>query len=600
MSDAKEKAEGPERMAETPALKSLDAQEARSAGASDLASVEKVRTNASDGSLRRYSAEHLASQEESIELVYGDQSTSRIDKKSERELLREKANKPENINTHALESLAKDTSLPEDRRALASMIQELRAQSKAHGTSTETIDGYAQEALRNELLAKSQKQLKQNDDLEDCGSHYYQPGKSGISVGSKAYTADQLLSQENLQGQVLSDAHARASDAIDERTLLHGSVSEPDIWDKVARLPEQTQAEVILTAIKAHTEHWGREQTERQIGSLIGTTEGVGTILQDVATITDFSAACIKGDQETASKMGAEFGESMGRTLVGGVNVLKISDRYLGDLGASGDWTKPASDLAQLGSLLDKRWSELPPREQERLKYRFVTEFAATSLMPGAATRVFKAAKFTEVLPNMAKVAAKAGAELNELPGDVKKTVNGIRDLCQDLYSKEAVTPEGGIIKFRPSEVKPGEDHVFMMKGEPRDFIKNLDGLDRIDELRLKHSVGRNQNIAYAEVKITGQEGDLVGISGVVSPSGTVKTPKEWKFKTQPKGAATSEYDSESKILEHIAEGLEKGAEGSITIYTERKPCFSCRDVIYEFRKEYPGITLKVEYGKNR
>lgn len=51
-------------------VSSPDAQAARTAGAGDMASLEKQRINLSDGSLRRYSPENLASQEHSIELVY--------------------------------------------------------------------------------------------------------------------------------------------------------------------------------------------------------------------------------------------------------------------------------------------------------------------------------------------------------------------------------------------------------------------------------------------------------------------------------------------------------------------------------------------------
>lgn len=54
MSDKFEKPDQPDRLEKQP-LKAPDAQEARVAGASDLASVERKRTNASDGSLRRYS-----------------------------------------------------------------------------------------------------------------------------------------------------------------------------------------------------------------------------------------------------------------------------------------------------------------------------------------------------------------------------------------------------------------------------------------------------------------------------------------------------------------------------------------------------------------
>ncbi len=181
-------------------LKAPDAQFARTAGAAELASVEAIRTNASDGSLRQFSAETIAAQEHSIELVYGDRVASRTEKKSEMELLRERANKPENIDTNGLESVANDTTLPEEKRALAGMLQEMRAQSKAHGITTGPLDEYAREALKEELAASSQntatngypKEVEQ----EECGSFYY-PQKNLVSRWSSL----EVLSLKIIQGK---------------------------------------------------------------------------------------------------------------------------------------------------------------------------------------------------------------------------------------------------------------------------------------------------------------------------------------------------------------------------------------------------------------
>ncbi len=233
---------------DAPALNNPDAQAARNASGAEVASTEAARTNASDGSLRDRSKK-IAAQEESIEIVYGDRTSSRADKKSERELLQEK-----------------------------------------------------------------------------------------IAIESKTFPADQVIAQANIQSPVVSDAtNAKATDVVKERTLLYGHVSEPEVWDKVAKLPEKTQSEVILTAVRARVEHWAREEVDRKIGALIGITEGIETILEDMATITDFNHACLSGDKETAAKMGAEFGDSIGRMLVGGVNALRLADNYLQDLGAQGD-----------------------------------------------------------------------------------------------------------------------------------------------------------------------------------------------------------------------------------------------------------------------
>lgn len=604
MSDAKANEKGDRQDRLPDQVLSPGAQEARVAGAGDMVSIEKQRTNASDGSLRRFSPEHIADQEASIELVYEGRTASRTEKKTERELLREMANKPENVNTQGLESIAKDQSLPEDKRALASMIQEMRIQSKVLGTPTDALDAYAREALQAELLAKSQKQLPEIDDQESCGSFSYAVEKNSMTIGSKTYASDQLLAQGIVQSPVVTDAtNARACDAIREKTLLHGYVSEPDAWQKIAVLPEKAQAEIILTAIRAHAEHWGREQAQRQIGSLMGTTEGVGQILQDMATITDFNHACLTGDKETAMKMGEAFGESFGRMLVGGVNILKISHEYLQDLGAQGDWTKPAKDLAKLSQSLDRAWAELPPLEQERLKSRFITEFAANALMPGTSVRLLKAGKFTEVLPNMVKIAKRCGAELKELPGDIKKTGHEFRDLFKAMFGKEPVPADGPTLNVSMDDINPAQDNVMMMarKAKSHDFVKNLDGLDRVDDLRLRYNVRHSRNIAYAEAEINGQSTELVAISGVRSPGETVPLPTDRIFEPTALGCDPRDTHSELKILEYIARNANQSTRGSIKLYTELEPCPSCEKIIEEFRAMFKGrITLKVDFGHDR
>ena len=69
MSDAKASEKGDRQDRAPDQVRAPDAQEARVAGAGDMASIEKQRTNASDGSLRKFSSEQIAAQEHSIELV---------------------------------------------------------------------------------------------------------------------------------------------------------------------------------------------------------------------------------------------------------------------------------------------------------------------------------------------------------------------------------------------------------------------------------------------------------------------------------------------------------------------------------------------------
>ena len=437
MSDAKESNKG-ERLEPAPdRVSSPDAQAARAAGAGDMASVEKQRTNASDGSLRRYNPANLAAQEHSIELVYEGRTASRTDKKTERELLREMANKPENSTTQDLESIAKDKSLPEDKRTLAEMIQEMRTQSKALGAPTDALDAYAREALQAELLAKSKTQLPQNDEQDSCGSFSYTDAKKGMTIGSHTYAADQLIAQGDVQNQVVSDAtNAKATDVMYGRVEESHPISPSplsnnlDGWitagQRISALPIDQQAQVIGAALVAGAEQYQHDENERRWGQLIGTVQGIGEVSTNLAKIVDFSGAVLFNDKKVAGTIGEEFGQALGQTVVGGIRLFEAADKYFFNIGYTGDYSKPFRDVVAIGNALNEHWGQLPPREQERLKYKLITELTADTLIgAGGAQAIGKAKKLTEILDIVAlesknfaaQSAKKVGTSAAELTG---------------------------------------------------------------------------------------------------------------------------------------------------------------------------------------
>lgn len=60
-----------------------------------------------------------------------------------------------NVNTGVLKAIESDAALPADKRQLAQQLQEMRAESKRLGSSTEAIDGYAQNELQQEIDAQT-------------------------------------------------------------------------------------------------------------------------------------------------------------------------------------------------------------------------------------------------------------------------------------------------------------------------------------------------------------------------------------------------------------------------------------------------------------
>ncbi|WP_445305422.1 MULTISPECIES: deaminase domain-containing protein [unclassified Microcoleus] len=106
--------------------------------------------------------------------------------------------------------------------------------------------------------------------------------------------------------------------------------------------------------------------------------------------------------------------------------------------------------------------------------------------------------------------------------------------------------------------------------------------------------------MALAVFQIGNDSGELRGISGKKSPVGTVEVPTQPFFQTfdVPEGHSRA-YDSEYKLLEELASryGQMPNIEGTVNLYTERPPCASCSSVIDQFRRLFPNIMLRVNYG---
>ncbi|MBZ0188552.1 MAG: hypothetical protein K8F91_20050 [Candidatus Obscuribacterales bacterium] len=114
----------------------------------------------------------------------------------------------------------------------------------------------------------------------------------------------------------------------------------PDGWMKatkqIADLPVGKQLEVIGSGLMAGIENYQNEQREREWGSLIGGVQGAGEVAVNLAKLGDFCGAIVLGDKERAGKAGAEFGEALGQTIVGGVRLFQAADRYLFNIGFTG------------------------------------------------------------------------------------------------------------------------------------------------------------------------------------------------------------------------------------------------------------------------
>lgn len=142
-------------------------------------------------------------------------------------------------------------------------------------------------------------------------------------------------------------------------------------------------------------------------------------------------------------------------------------------------WLQPSEknlvDVASIGKALNEHWDKLPPREQERLKYKLITELTADAIIGGgSAQAVGKAKKLTEILNGVAEQAGKRAGKTLE---NSKKAVQSISDTVNQALGPEYATAGGG--KLRGLLI-PTEEAIETYNMERRVYISKLDSTHRL------------------------------------------------------------------------------------------------------------------------
>ena len=231
----------------------------------------------------------------------------------------------------------------------------------------------------------------------------------------------------------------------------------------IAQLPLGLQLSIIGNALLSGANQLAYEQHERSAGSVIGAVQGIGSVAFNLATIADFCAYCILGD-DRALDMGDKFGEAIGKTLVSGVRLFQAADKYLYDIGFNADYSKPFCDVICVGMTLNESWNQLSPREQERLKSELISQMVADGFVGfTAAQSLNKSKTYLEVLD---AIATQAIENSGRTPGNLQKTIDTIKNQITSLLSPQLELAGGGKIKIRDLQYIK-EELVLKMEGTP-------------------------------------------------------------------------------------------------------------------------------------
>ncbi len=452
MSNAEQKEQGDRRLQAVPEVKPLqqaDAQGARNAGASDVQAVQALNPNRHNGSAG-------GDQDLSFELIaYGNEGFGKVVAARQPERLNARSDQKDQMDTGTmLAAEAKTNPAAEPVKLFKEWLNKQPESPQKEAFRQEVRQQAAD--LSPEMKARMEHLEAIRRKIDEAGLE-----EGGIH---QAITPE-MASRTKLEGQVRHDQPL-------ENTV--------DGWLqaglRISELPIDKQLQVVGSGLMAGYQQYQTDEGERTWGRIIGTTEGLGAVAVNLATIAEFTCDCIAGNKERAAERGGKFGEAVGQTLVSGVKLFQDADAYLFKVGFDGDYGRPFKDLAHLGMALNDRWSQLPPREQERIKYKLITEMAADGLIgAGGAKAIGKAKVFTEVLDAIAIEAKAAGGAVKGVGSQVVADLKGMRqdvaahgqhvtryiqELLKDFTAPEMAISGGGKIKFTRDLGRPADKPI--------------------------------------------------------------------------------------------------------------------------------------------
>lgn len=307
-----------------------DAQAARNAGVQDVKAAEAVRTNQSDGSLRKYAGR--SSQEQSIEICYDGKVASRAQKATEKELLAQvpkESLKEQSRTIEALETAAKTDPV-------ADIMLRFRKQADAMepGPDKDRLTKLAKEQAA-EIL-----QPRQYDDQEDCGLHEIPRGLKEPLAGHVQYPEMEIEGLRRLTPDDLKKL-AKAMEA-------GGPAAEESI--------RQTTQEILV-----RTGESGRDTM------LAGINLVVGLLKYDHDLLFN---------PEQARKDASKAGEALGLLLLAGAQISVGISMTAEEARQSGDYSLP---LTRTAKALNNWYDKQTPADQMAIASEICTGFGISA-----------------------------------------------------------------------------------------------------------------------------------------------------------------------------------------------------------------------------
>ena len=359
------------------------------ADAKGMATIESQRTNKHDGS----AGGHDSAESVTIEALDSDgnkRKVSRLDGGTEKDLRDLEFNRERPTPLGGF----KEVHRPDGGITLSGVIP---------GTDTE-LENITTDTMR--ALAPENKLVDSALAMRQQIEQHMQPGPD----------------RDRAINQLKSDVTASIFGATNDRggdddagvhSALTPEVTPISVFDKISKLPLDKQAQVIGAGIEAFQTELGRQGSEIWLGTQKGVNKSVMGMVDDVVGLGETVGKIWQFGQDVmtnnprALETSARAGEAIGGAMVTGVKLWGVTEKYLGEVGATGDYGKPLRDLSILGAEINRRWQLLPPGEKAEVASELLTNIA----VPGAMAKIGKSARIVERLEDLSDTLKKLKPE---------------------------------------------------------------------------------------------------------------------------------------------------------------------------------------------
>jgi len=238
-------------------------------------------------------------------------------------------------------------------------------------------------------------------------------------------------------------------DQAKEPMLLKGHIeentmSQQAVLETIAALPLDKQAQIIGAGVAAFHNELEHQKFRIFVGTVAGIGDGTVSLVKGIedtgkaiCEVAQFSREIMANDPAAVDKAG-KAGETIGKTLVGGVHLFQVADAYLGNIGATGDYCKPLKDIAWLGQKMNDNWQAMSPEEKTRLTTKLAVENLGAMAVGLGTNKLAKSMDVAGALEQLGTDASQLGGAARE------KASKFISRMTEELAPQEVAVSPGG------------------------------------------------------------------------------------------------------------------------------------------------------------